>query len=692
MSALFEKCLVTTIYLVFLLGSCLPAPLFGEEGEKLFPEKIYLRDPKVSDFTGNFFYYLNPADHRIYIKPRQQGESRYLIDGELQQVPAAAGGWLLHDRSGGPELPAGRTIEEISVACEILVAVDDQGRGYLYQPTYYDLPTKWQDLLGPVEQFPFLYELHLPANNRDWSFSCSTRVNPEIRRTAEFMHPDDIIEYYEDSEGKKIEFGLTATIYTVSDDGRLIYYWDTGLAPSFSRAFRSPHQGDFIIEKLSAAGSIVMVIGHEANGAIGLYTRMYDYEMNGACPGGRFSFEPTEQASCKEVLGIMTAWRRLPLEGWGKVPLPLLKGKAKLSNRISLITTGKGNGARELRIEGTNAQGKSGYYGKGIKDQAWKFFITNEPIRGTFIKDEGPETAAAKSKLANDFSGTLKLVFDQSYPIELFGFHHFQSVEEPATLRVHLPEKKYFDLTLHTVDAFTAFPQKLRAESFVGSEEGEEKVLMGTLRIPPGSKLPTGEKYTKLREALRKLHREVHTLEVYATDKHISISSQWFIRNFSGPLTYKPMPMLTMELENKQEPANSPFMALAEEAKLLWPPTGTTALLTEKIALNKLRLNYVQGLPTAFQREHRKNSLLYLIVFILIKILNPFINVFALENMLPELGAVSKTQPYLAYPHLRGNLSRSYQGDGGKLSYYKAVALLKSRIKEYENILENKSR
>ena len=60
--------------------------------------------------------------------------------------------------------------------------------------------------------------------------------------------------------------------------------------------------------------------------------------------------------------------------------------------------------------------------------------------------------------------------------------------------------------------------------------------------------------------------------------------------------------------------------------------------------------------------------------------------------MLPELGAVSKTQPYLAYPHLRGNLSRSYQGDGGKLSYYKAVALLKSRIKEYENILENKSR
>jgi hypothetical protein len=174
-------------------------------------------------------------------------------------------------------------------------------------------------------------------------------------------------------------------------------------------------------------------------------------------------------------------------------------------------------------------------------------------------------------------------------------------------------------------------------------------------------------------------------MEVRATTSEVAISSHLIIREFAGPFSYKAMPDFRAAVKNHAEARGNPYLELANEPSLCAGPFASAAELNEKLGLNHQRLAYMKSLPASFRAEHRKHSLLYFLVFILLKIVNPFVNLLGLEHKMPELGAVSKTQSFLAYPHLRENLARTFTRE--PKSYQRALALVERRIAEYEQRL-----
>lgn len=135
-------------------------------------------------------------------------------------------------------LLAPESIVEIGVASEIVVAVSNLDRVYLYKPTENTRPIHWENRLGAPD-FISSDKLFLPHNRRAWAFSCSVRTKPEIRRT-DFIHPNEIVSFFSDANGIRFDFGFTPTLYVLDKDGLKIVYWDTGLPASFSRGFLVP--------------------------------------------------------------------------------------------------------------------------------------------------------------------------------------------------------------------------------------------------------------------------------------------------------------------------------------------------------------------------------------------------------------------------------------------------------------------
>ena len=172
------------------------------------------------------------------------------------------------------------------------------------------------------------------------------------------MHEKDIVTYWEDIDGNKTEFGFTATIYVVDPDGQRIRYVDTGLPPSWHKAFSSPERGRFIIENMSSAASTVFVINKTGK----MYTRMIDYEMEGGSPALKYVYKRGKRTKNNKPVPLMGSVRTLPLSDWReqepiKDILNNKYGKAAITKNITILLSGKGNAARELRVQGRNAKG-----------------------------------------------------------------------------------------------------------------------------------------------------------------------------------------------------------------------------------------------------------------------------------------------------------------------------------------------
>lgn len=66
----------------------------------------------------------------------------------------------------------------------------------------------------------------------------------------------------------------------------------------------------------------------------------------------------------------------LKIEDWYKQPNMNLTGLGKIfSDQLTIVQTGRGNSERELRVKGSNFEGRMGYYRKMIFDSEWSFAI-----------------------------------------------------------------------------------------------------------------------------------------------------------------------------------------------------------------------------------------------------------------------------------------------------------------------------
>ncbi|MDP1604628.1 MAG: hypothetical protein Q8M03_15335 [Legionella sp.] len=417
------------------------------------------------------------------------------------------------------------------MASDIMVAVSNLGRVYIYKPTENIQPFCWSSSLGAPDFFSD--KLFLPTERRAWAFSCSVRAKPEVRKT-DFINPREIVAYFSDGNNINFDFGFTPTIYVLDKDGLKIVYWDTGLPASFSRGFLVPDgtQG----QSISAAGSTVFLSAIDSDGKLHFYTRMIDYEINGSCPGLKVSFAdipvelPPDGPDGSFFLGHGV--RKLPLKGWVEHSvddiLPDITGK------VCIRLTGQGDNARELRIQGRDKDLGWGYYFKNIAESGWQFHpepaaapvkpsettaFPYNPLFPETLKLSYTETLSFAEKfLASTIPWPKKAENTAKVTLAIKDFHPFLTDAEPFFLVLNYPGETSQYLQIHAVDAWGLHYHNKHDEYLVGTVDGEPKPLIGTLILTP-EQIELAQKADSAIGA----HLKNHFLKYHAKTKAIPI-------------------------------------------------------------------------------------------------------------------------------------------------------------------------
>jgi hypothetical protein len=563
---------------IFLFSFILVLGLTVLSGMEKLPDEIYFRNQEQG-FSYEHLYALK--DGKIWIKPNTKNTGVY-------------GKWELFNKSGIPSgdevssFAGSDRIMQFSTEGTMIAAVSNKGRFYIWQPTYKE-KTIWRDETGA----PFRDALYLPEN-KTWCFSLSTMRAPWKRQTP--MHENDIVSYWEDIDGNKTEFGFTASIYIVSPDGQKIVYTDTGLPASWNRAFTSPERGKYIIENMSASASTIFVINETGK----MYTKMIDFELEGGCPALRYVYSREKRTRDGEIAPLMKSIRTLPLPDWREqeaidVVLAGLKsgsGQAALTGNITILLTGKGNAARELRVQGRDNTGKYGYWKKMIFDNNWKFVVTGEIFSESSIIKNYMSTAPEGGILDRNYRGKLKKSGEADLSAELIGFYCFST---PAVLRIHI-NRKSFDLKFHTVDLWSPTAQKKYFPELVGNSDGEPKLLQGTIVIPDDIlDSSDAEIRNTVSRYFGEFNRQPLAFTVSADDRKVIIRSKTLQRSLDNSMNYEFRDCIKMDLINEdydRPPDAGFFVSIAVAHELQLPPDISSFTDKDIHAVKKLiRLN-----------------------------------------------------------------------------------------------------
>lgn len=251
---------------------------------------------------------------------------------------------------------------------------------------------------------------HIPDDVRDWDTSI-LNANTDA--------------YFLDGAGRQQKPWGILTLYALRGDGRRITYLDPWLPSDESREICGPERGTVVMAGLAGSGSTVMVITSTGE----VYTRLYEFDVSGA-NSVLLSY------SWRDQDGVANPRIQLPAPDWiyhGRVP-----GGA--TSRISLRKVSPGTEHRIMRVEGTDAQGGTGYWEKDTAAGAWDFVPTGEPLRGESLPLGGAHVAASEDA---PYEGIV-----DGHSARLAGFNPYCS---PTTLRIDFASGP-LDLVLHSTD------------------------------------------------------------------------------------------------------------------------------------------------------------------------------------------------------------------------------------------------
>ena len=373
-----------------------PAPVLALPGA---PEDYPLVKSRTVSFSSA--WYVKAEGGKLYLKPNYERTGR---DGPWQElaVPAAAG-----------------RIAELSADGDNLMAVSEAGRVFYMKFS----ARTWTEKIGK----PFGGALYLPEN-RGWAVS---HLGPEAGN------------YYEDPDGRQIrnKEGVS-TLYLLSKDGLRLSYADPWLRPGFDYHIDMPLRGRFAAENVSASASTIFLIGPGGR----MFTRLADFDTMGCDPLFSYSFTPAAKP------GVI----RLPGEDWREQP----RIDGRVTRNIAIIQNGRGNAARELRVEGLDAEGSGGYYTKAIYAGAWSFVSTGRPVAGPFLN--GQEEAGPP--------------LDGDYRLE------YRRLPDGARLRGFSPLNRRAEIVL---PGFESAPLVFHTRgTFLPNRSGRHWHLFGTIEIP----------------------------------------------------------------------------------------------------------------------------------------------------------------------------------------------------------------
>jgi hypothetical protein len=649
----------------------------------------------------------------VYFKTMSEGFSHAnlyaLRDGKLWfrengRIESPGSEWKLF---GGTGLPGGANaasfgaddrIAQFSTEATMIAAASEKGRVYLWQPTL-GAETAWSDVTGS----PFEDALYLPPN-RCWTFSLSLARAPWKRLTP--MPEEDIVSYWEDADGNRTEFGFTATIYAVDPDGQRIRYTDTGLPTSWHKAFASPERGAFVIEHISAAASAVFVM----NGKGKMYTRILDYETEGGCPALIFVYDHAKRNGDK-AMPLMESVRTIPLPGWTEQPpIPdALSGEALIAGKITILLTGKGNDARELRVQGRSRGGAYGYWMKPIAGKEWRFIETGERFPDSEIIDYDPGSPSCGKTRDGDYRGTLKRWWNDPLQVELVNFYYYDS---PCTLRVHTVDTS-FDLIFHTVDMWSPTAQKKFNPDLVGNPDGEPKLLQGTIEVPDAL---LNSDNPEIRRVIDRYFRDFNKIpfafKVWADDRKVSVTSRFIQRNLLLDRDYETRTPMEMEfIKGAYTPGPGIFSRISDDPELAAPrdgeitdPEREIAVIDRKMTMNREAIKTVNRLLSDLHAENLKAGTVSLFGYSAFTVFNGAVSIIQLphwnitstdpatrENII-QLGGVSYTggTPMIEYAKMNLAMTSKIPDDCKR-----AIAVLNSNIEKLGKMkkeLEEKTR
>lgn len=334
-------------------------------------------------------------------------------------------------------------IENFSVDEDELVAIDASGWIYtmdnaLSSPAIWNWGYAW----GPPFWAGQGHKLPQVAPEK-WAMSI---ISP---------HSD---ETFTDIIGKKhyVANSKVTQILCLTGDGSRITLIDPWLPNDYSYEIGGPVNGRFKSVALSCSASTTFVINQYGD----MYTRLYDFDISGA-NGLLHRYSWQDQSNKPEAPNVNAAYFdlsyaaiQLPAPDWEKqVKIP-----GKITNRISIHATGKGSNSRELRVEGMQGS-QTGYWKKGLTDNAWTFTFTGEALQGELLDnsyhDKANETLAPLSSYS--FKGELFALFP--YATYEFKIDNFDYAATTRLVTVKISTGETFNLKLHTVDALRQTPR-----------------------------------------------------------------------------------------------------------------------------------------------------------------------------------------------------------------------------------------
>jgi hypothetical protein len=446
-----------------------------------------------------------------------------LVDGRIhyKRTDASSGEvWLPLTGTGLPHGPDGfrnaRRVVSISADADELYAVSDEGIVYLLfvERDRKQRPFEWIDRHGWPDVSPLvLNDLVVP--HRAWSVG--TR--------------DAGVLWYEDAAGNAHHYGTMgiATLYFLTANGQEIRFADTGLPSDFSHSLLGPERGAFVSVGLSASASTIFLIGDAGE----MYTRLADFDTLGSDPMFfKYTYRPQRSDRPGSDYGTnFTPWA-LPSEAWRRQPPIPLTGAGAISRHITILQTGRGNAARELRVAGRSADGAPGYYRKAIFDGAWTFVPAPLVIDPADLLDPRRVASGQGSRgprLETALRGSLWR--DGKREPELaFAIPDFSLREGSSTLTVSLGDESVA-LQLHTVDMWTYLKR------YDPGLDGTPKLLHATVVIPAGA---LDRASAGLRDRVKRifgpLDGALFALKAEATGRYLLLEPANGSIDLSGPL------------------------------------------------------------------------------------------------------------------------------------------------------------
>ncbi len=332
----------------------------------------------------------------------------------------------------------------ISVDDDELTAIDDNGWLYtMDNVAHAPIVWNWTSSFGA----PLWLDRgqRMPADHGDWSLSVHS---PQVQRT------------FTDTAGHQQFIGnAKCTMVTVLvGDGSRIVYLDPWLPNDHSYEIGTPLGGRFQAQSMSTAASVTFVMNRYGD----MFTRLFDFDISGA-DTLFFQYSWQDQSDRREpasqfdaALDPSVARIQLPAPSWVRQP----KIPGTVTSAISIHATGgAGSDARELRVEGVGADGRTGFWHKMLADDAWSFTPTGLPLHGEDVanspRDRSHDTLAPPSPY--DFSAALPDRGEAGgYRLDVTAFE-WASSERTAT--VTAPDGTRFPVELHTIDGMRMTPR-----------------------------------------------------------------------------------------------------------------------------------------------------------------------------------------------------------------------------------------